>query len=41
MSATDRIDIAPVGFEILNALSRYRYLTTNQMLAMGIAKDRG
>lgn len=33
--------LSPIGFEILKALSEYRYLTTNQMLDLGIAKDRG
>lgn len=41
MNSYSRIDLPPVGFEILKALSEYRYLTTTQMLAHGIARDRG
>lgn len=33
--------VSPVGFEILKSLAEYRYLTTNQFLDLGIAKDRG
>ncbi len=41
MSNFPVISLSPVGFEILKALSQYRYLTTNQILDLGIAKDRG
>ena len=41
MSTTPIINLSPVGFAILKALSEYRYLTTTQMLALGLARDRG
>lgn len=41
MSTVPIIDLTPMAFDILKALARYRYLTTNQIIAMGIAKDRG
>ena len=41
MNSHSRIDVPPMGFGILKALSEYRYLTTTQILALGIAKDRG
>ncbi len=41
MSNSSVIKISPIGFKILKALSEYRFLTTRQILAMGIAKDRG
>ncbi len=33
--------LSPIGFAILKALAEYRYLTTNQILDLGLAKDRG
>lgn len=41
MSTTPVINLSPVGFAILKALSEYRYLTTTQMLALGLTRDRG
>lgn len=42
MSTATVIDrLSPTGFEILKALAQYRFLTTRQMLAMGIVRDRG
>lgn len=41
MSSTKIISTSPVGFAILKALATYRYLTTNQILALGLVKDRG
>ncbi len=41
MSATPVISPSPVAFEILKALAEYRYLTTNQIIALGIVRDRG
>lgn len=41
MSTNPVTSLTPIGFAILKALGHYRYLTTNQMLSMGIAKDRG
>lgn len=33
--------LTPVGQAVLEALAKYWYLTTNQMLALGVARDRG
>ncbi len=41
MTNSPIVSLSQVGFEILKALSQYRYLTTNQILDLGIAKDRG
>jgi Replication-relaxation len=45
MILSDRSDdvehLSPMGYLVLKALAEYRYLTTNQMLDLGIAKDRG
>lgn len=41
MSHDPVISLPPVGFAILKALSEYRYLTTTQMLTLGLARDRG
>lgn len=41
MSTTPIITTSPIGFAILKALSQYRYLTTKQILALGLARDRG
>lgn len=37
----DGPSITPTGFKVLQALNEYRWLTTTQMLRLGIAKDRG
>ncbi len=41
MKSHSRINLTSVGYEVLRALSEYRYLTTKQILALGIVKDRG
>ncbi len=41
MSETDVDHIPPVGLNVLLALAEYRFLTTNQLLDLGVAKDRG
>lgn len=33
--------VTPTGFKVLQALNQFRFLTTTQILRLGIAKDRG
>ena len=41
MTSNPVINVSPVAFAILKALAEYRYLTTNQIRALGISRDRG